>query len=185
MTMQSIRLIAAACAAAVFGAVTGTAIATDPIERGIDAWDHIPQPDLDDPDAAKLSAAKTLPDHYPLITPQGRFEVAELRDRGLYRNRRFGSDPYWIDAPEPAYELAAADHQYLPQDDYKPGPVQTAAEARAAARAALRSEPEEERPVVLAAAEVEPLAPPPIERPAELAGASRMIDVSAELEGRR
>lgn len=34
-----------------------------------------------------------LPDHYPITTPRGRFEVAELRERGLYASRRFRT-PY-------------------------------------------------------------------------------------------
>jgi hypothetical protein len=184
LTMPSPRLIASACAAALLGAMTGASIATEPLERGIDAWDHLPQPDIDGEEADRLSEAKALPDHYPLVTPQGRFEVAELRDRGLYRNRRFAIDDYWIDSPEPAYELAA-DYEYIPADSYEPAPVRTAAEARAAARASLEASPQEAGPPVLAVAEAEPLAPPSVSRPPSLAGAPRVIDVSAELAARQ
>ena len=37
---------------------------------------------------------RALPDHYPLVTPQGRFEVHELADRGLYSQARYAPYPY-------------------------------------------------------------------------------------------
>lgn len=184
--MRPHHLVAGACAAAIFGAVTGAAIRTEPLERGVDAWDQIPHPDTESESRTKLSEPEMLPDHYPLVTPRGRFEVAELRDRGLYRNHRFGSGPHWIEDPEPAYDLASVDYQYLPIDDYEPGPVRTASEARAAAREALEAAPPpEEEPVVLAAAEEQPLAPPPLAEPPALAGEAGTIELPAELATRR
>lgn len=184
--MRSTHLIAGACAAALIGAVTGASMPTDPLDRGIDAWDRLPQPDFaedggeDGP--AGLSEPEALPDHYPLVTPRGRFEVAELRDRGLYRNRRFGSDPYWIDDPEPAYEIADVDYRYLPDEgfDYAPAPPERA--ARSAHSPA--SQPTEGKPLALAAADQGALVPALV-KPRALAGGARVIDVAAELTARQ
>jgi hypothetical protein len=186
--MRSIQLVAGACAAALFGALTGASIGTDPLERGANAWDHVPQPDFDGDSAALQDEPDGLPDHYPLVTPSGRIEVAELRNHGLYRNRRFAIDPYWDGYPEPDYELMAADYLYVP--DEEPAPAARPAPSPApATRLAAASQPQpqpkptENEPVVRAAS-AKPIAPPPLAELPALAGGAKTIEVAAELGGR-
>lgn len=172
--MDNKHLAVAAAAAALAGAVSGAAIDKTPLQRGADAWDQLPRYEIGESDFAALEARRDTPDHYPIVTPQGRFEVAELRDRGLYRNRRFGmqwtSD--WPEYPEPAYEVAAADYEYLPPEPAPRRPVLAPASA---------SETASERAPAILAANAEPLAgeaAPAIEvRP-------RTIDVAATLASR-
>ena len=121
--MRSVHLFVGACAAALLGAVTGASIGTTPLERGVDAWDLIARPEAPAAEFEPNAEPQALPDHYPLITPQDRFEVGELRLRGLYRNRRFAMSSWWVDDFEPAYEIAAADYRYLPYDTPEPEPA--------------------------------------------------------------
>ncbi len=170
--MRSIHLIAGACAAALFGAVTGASMPTDPLNRGIDAWDRLPPPDFGEDDLTGLSEPEALPDHYPIITPRGRFEVAELRDRGLYRNRRFGSDPNWIDGDEPAYEVAEVDYRYVPDEEFDYAPMPP------------KPQPGEDKALALAAAEQGALVAP-VAKPRAIAAGARVIDVPVELAARQ
>lgn len=143
--MQSIRLFVGACAAVLLGAVTGASIDTTPLERRGDAGDLISRPEASAAEFEANAEPQALPDHYPLITPQGRFEVEELRLRGLYRNRRFAMSSWWVDDFEPAYEVAAADYRYLPYDTPEPEPATS-----------VRTPPSEEPPVL--AVDAAPLA---------------------------
>lgn len=164
-------MIAAAGIAALAGAVSGATINTKPLARGIDAWQHVPRAEFAARELERETYRTDLPDHYPLITPQGRIEVAELRDHGLYRNRRYGLSGGWYEpAEEPAYHVVEADYRYVP-DDF----------ARDAPPPPPPAWGQRDRPVALAAA-AEPLS---LEQPVELAVQPRVIDVSAELAARR
>lgn len=183
--MQSIHLFVGACAAALLGAITGASMNTSPLERGVGAWEQIPRHEASVSEFDAEAQRPALPDHYPLITPQGRFEVGELRQRGLYRNRRLALDTWWADPFEPAYEVAGADHRYIPGDTSEPATRDARETASGPARGLSPDPVETDQPVVLAAAESEALAPPPIEPPPALAGGVRRIDLAAELARRR
>jgi hypothetical protein len=80
------------------------------------------------PIAWDAPSAQATPDHYAIVTPEGRFEVSQLSDRGLYRSARYSAVmdfAHNIDAPPappPAAEptapanTAAPDRQVLVYD---------------------------------------------------------------------
>jgi len=105
-----------ACAlAAITGVVTGATVNTQPIQRaGIGMHAIAERAIAFDPSDDGLPDQATLPDHYALSTPEGRFEVAELSTRGLYAQRRFGSR-------EASYDPLPE----VPLDDYEPLPLPT------------------------------------------------------------
>ena len=94
------------------GAATGSAIGATSIKTRSDhAYTKPATPMLGQPTARLASAP---PDHYPIDTPGGRYEVYELRDRGLYRNARFGSgDRFGGETPRYA-EAAVYETAYEP-----------------------------------------------------------------------
>ena len=98
--MKPAPLFMFACGVAVIaGAAGGAAINTTPIQRaGIGAPDFM-RADLAYGDGSELTAEPALPDHYDMITPSGRVEVAELTAHGLYSQQRFG----WDDRGPPAF----------------------------------------------------------------------------------
>lgn len=71
---------------------------------------------------AQKPGQNTLPDHYPLVTPRGTVQVAELWLHGVYRNRRPARFEYDV-APE-LYEFDA-----LEMDLSGAPPVDSAKEA--------------------------------------------------------
>lgn len=173
--MQRTQMIVAAGVAALGGAVSGAAINTKPLPRGFDAWDHVARPELTASQFEVEDHRPPPPNHYPLVTPQGRIEVAELRNHGLYRNRRFAFVGGWYEpAEEPAFHMVEADYQYVPDDfsgDASPPPAAPPPRPSAA--------PER---TVATAADAEPL---DLEEPVELAVKPRVINVPAELAGRQ
>jgi hypothetical protein len=101
--MKPAPMFVFACAvAALSGAVGGAAIDTTPIQRaGIGTPDFLREPSPFDPSAELLTQA-ALPDHYEMLTPTGRVEVAELTTYGLRSQRRFGwSEPSPLEALRP------------------------------------------------------------------------------------
>lgn len=90
--MQATPLFIGACVlASIGGIVSGATINTQPLQRAGIGMDEINRPAVAfDPSDNGLSDQVALPDHYALKTPEGRFEVAELSNRGLYAQRRFG-----------------------------------------------------------------------------------------------
>lgn len=81
--------------AAVSGAVGGAAIDTNPIQRaGVGTPEFLRDPAPFEPSSDALAQA-ALPDHYDMLTPSGRVEVAELTTYGLRSQRRFG----WSEPP--------------------------------------------------------------------------------------
>jgi hypothetical protein len=98
----------AAIIASVSGAMAGTAIgsATIPFRSAYDF--ERPQPQgIADYDGSAAPQVP-LPDHYPIETPGGRFEVYELSARGLYANRRYAfAEPSFAPADEVSYDQLA------------------------------------------------------------------------------
>lgn len=103
--MKATPLFLGACAlASIAGAVGGTTINTSPLQgAGIgsamiahravvaDASDYSHQQEI-------------LPDHYALTTPEGRIEVSDLANRGLYAQQRYGWRTASYEEPvEPAF----------------------------------------------------------------------------------
>lgn len=69
------------------GALAGASMNTDPIGTGSDVVASLPdRPAITIADAAPRTQER-LPDHYPMMTPQGRVEVHELSIRGRHADR--------------------------------------------------------------------------------------------------
>ena len=89
------RLALAAAVIALGGATGGAVIGAQIGETGIIRHASVGgerpqydfQADYDRPNLARTD--ERPPDHYAIETPEGHFEVGELRERGLYRNRRY------------------------------------------------------------------------------------------------
>ena len=92
------RLALAAAVIALGGATGGAVIGAQIGETGIIRHASVGgerpqydfQADYDRPNLARTD--ERPPDHYAIETPEGHFEVGELRERGLYRNRRYSPD---------------------------------------------------------------------------------------------
>jgi hypothetical protein len=125
--MKASPLFLGACAfASIAGAVGGATTNTTPIQNAGIGMDMIPdRPIAFDPSHSGLPDIAP-PDHYPIVTPQGRIEVAELSTRGLYAQQRFGWRSANYDAvPEPALvDEPAYDH--WAQADTSPPAIVTA-----------------------------------------------------------
>lgn len=156
--MQATPMFLGACAlVSVAGVVSGTAIDTNPIQRGGIGMNEIVRPSIDL--SAELSDQPALPDHYALSTPEGKVEVAELSTRGLYAQRRFGwREAIWTPPPEPDW----------PPEEPLPETVEFPTDE--AVRSALR-------------AEVEQVAEAPEDSDTAPQGGARLIDVEQALAG--
>ena len=90
--MKATPMFLGACAlASIAGAVGGATTNTTPIQRGGIGSEMLPERYFAfDASDTGLAKAPALPDHYPVRTPEGRIEVAELSTRGLYSQQRFG-----------------------------------------------------------------------------------------------
>lgn len=160
------RVLGVSAAVLVAGILGGAALGTVPPMQQRGVLDSLPE-------ARTLAfdhrAQGDLPDHYPLITRTGRFEVHELGERGLYSQARYAYRNVYAYYPE---EEGVEDGY---QSDYAVG-LEPAALASA--------EPETWR-----AAPVEPMADDPT-APLEPVGPAvaevtpRIIDVAAELAAR-
>jgi hypothetical protein len=165
--MKAAPLFLAACAlASIGGIVSGATIDTEMIQHAGIGMNDIHRPEIAfDPADTGLSDQVALPDHYALNTPSGRFEVAELSNRGLYAQRRFGwreaqyAPPPEAPLPEP---VAEPGWSYEPPD----APLEISAEAP---RQVIGGPPQAE-----VQASVQQAAPD---------GEARIIDVQAELAG--
>ncbi len=96
-------LMAGAIFAATTGAITGIAFNTTPIKNHSDARGTLPDHPAPSMSRDLASQSAHLPDHYALITPEGRIEVEELGSQGRYRDQRLEQDGYADPLPEPAY----------------------------------------------------------------------------------
>ncbi|MGN6496467.1 MAG: hypothetical protein ACTHK5_03890 [Tsuneonella sp.] len=178
--MERSHMVVGVCAVALAGAATGASINTTPIHDaigGLTIASQHPAP-APGPDAYARDAAPV--DQYALVTPQGRFEVGELRDRGLYSQQRFGG--YWRDAVyhEPSYAVSPPDYRYVDEDSDPPSaPAQAASDPGGDGLDEADALP----PPRVAAVNAKPLAPP-VEQPVAIPVKPRMIDVSAVLASR-
>lgn len=84
--------LGAAAMVAIGGAVAGGAIDTTP--RKI--HDSFPVPGTGMSVGDRDQARRISANHYPLRTPEETVEVAELRERGLYSQKRYGQT-YYVD----------------------------------------------------------------------------------------
>lgn len=66
------------------GAISGSAIGKSPMLMSDD--DVLPSASA--PSSTRHFSSQRLPDHYPLVTPDGTVPVAELAMRGRYRDRQ-------------------------------------------------------------------------------------------------
>lgn len=96
-------LIVGAITAATAGAITGIAFDTTPIQNHASARGGLPDHSDSVMSRDLASQSATLPDHYALITPEGRIEVEELGTRGRYRDRGFALDDYTDPPLQPGY----------------------------------------------------------------------------------
>lgn len=80
-------LLGAAILAPVTGAIAGSQMSTEPIGVYADVTASLPDQPIAYNRAGPTLQQERLPDHYPLETPEGRIEVAELAWHGRYRDR--------------------------------------------------------------------------------------------------
>lgn len=160
--MKATPLFLGACAlASVAGAVAGATMNTTPIQNAAIGMDMLPERDIAFNSADSGLPEVAPPDHYAMITPQGRIEAAELSTRGLYSQRRFGWNTAQYDIqPETAFTDEAAGSDW--SDNAAPAP-------------AIKAPP--------LPAPVEPLR---LDEPAEASsGQPRVIDVAVALAAAR
>lgn len=118
-----------ACAIAVIalggatgGAVIGAQIGQAPILQRAGVGGERPSYDFEGDYNRGVAArpnAERPPDRYALETPEGRVEIAELRQRGLYRNRRYSDYDRALAAEDRMWEAEMA---ALERGDWQPDP---------------------------------------------------------------
>ena len=107
------HILGAVAVVAIAGAVSGATIGDSPVlDRG--QTETMPTAQIVSASNAAMRNAERLPDHYPLKTPNGTVEVAELSLHGRMRDR--GGDLWWegrdadrvnMDAGYDFYEIAS------------------------------------------------------------------------------
>ncbi|MGE5952551.1 MAG: hypothetical protein ACM308_02855 [Qipengyuania vulgaris] len=86
------HILGAVAVVAIAGAVSGATIGESPVlKRGL--TETMPTAPIVSASSAAMRRAERLPDHYPLKTPNGTIEVAELSLHGRMRDR--GGDLWW------------------------------------------------------------------------------------------
>ena len=188
-------IMGAVALTAIAGAASGAAIGDIPMLKTSATQSTVPQASFASQSAASREAARQLPNHYPLETPQGTVEVAELALHGRMRDR--GGDLWWdrnesegrhLDADYDFYATASEERvareealvaytgEAPPRNAPRtaqpvaPPPPQAERVTRAEAPLAL-SEPAEMRPAASAASE-------------RMIGNAKVIDVKAALASR-
>lgn len=109
--------IGGATGGAVIGAQIGDAEILQRARIGGERPGYDFQADYNAPGLART--AERPPDQYALETPEGRFEVGELRNRGLYRNRRYSDYDAALAAEDRAWDAEMA---ALERGDWQPDP---------------------------------------------------------------
>ena len=108
------------------GAVIGAQIGESEIIRHASVGGERPQHDFQaDYDRTSFTrSADRPPDQYAIKTPEGTFGVGELRERGLYRNRRHSTFASDLAAQDRAWEqdMAALESDDWQRDDWQPDP---------------------------------------------------------------
>lgn len=171
------KLLAAAAIVGIAGAASGAVIGLAPVLKRTAIGGERPASDFGGSPPADLVGTRDLPpDRFAIETPTGRFEVAELRDRGLHRNRRPSTYDRALDA-----DLAGWDRSDSPSE---PDPAfadrtWTEAGGEKFVRAVPASPPRAINPVEL------PAPPARAEIPAEPSDitAAMQIDRSAAADG--
>lgn len=98
------HLLGAIALVAIVGAVSGASVGDSPIlVRG--HHETLPEARIVRAANADLRDTSRPPDHYPLETPQGTVEVAELALHGRLRDR--GGDMWWEDRSEDRANMSA------------------------------------------------------------------------------
>ena len=161
--MKATPLFLGACAlASIGGIVSGATINTEMIQHAGIGMNEINRPAIAfDPADSGLGDQVASPDHYALTTPSGHYEVAELSNRGLYAQRRFG----WREA-----HYAPPPEAPLPEPVAEPGWSYGSADEQAYSA----DEPSPQ--------DIDPPATPVVSQ-AAAEGDARLIDVQAELAG--
>ncbi len=140
------RLLGAGAAVLFVGIASGAVIGKVPPMKHL-AQDYL-LPQAGGGELARTPSS-ALPDHYPIVTPEGRFEVYELSDRGLYRTARY-AEAYYPAAYYPE-DYAAFDEYADDAGGWADAPVAPSvapaaiAATREAAPAALVAPPVPER----------------------------------------
>jgi hypothetical protein len=127
------RLLGAAAAVLLAGVSGGAVLGKVPQMQQRGVQEMLPQASVVHFESPQQAS---LPDHYPIVTPQGRFEVHELRDRGLYRQARY-VDPY----QGTGWDVYAGEYDD-PQYAAAPEPMPRAIEAAQTVGAGLKLEPQ-------------------------------------------
>ena len=169
------------------GALIGTAVATEPIARATDPIAEVPQHKVETRSTEEAQAMIAPRNHYPLKTPDGVIEVAELTYHGRMRHRLreqplYGaqSEAEAFGAMEPAVIVSDEPHlaeaRDLPENfvPLEPGVFENT--ARTAPKPADNTTQQAAAP-----GERTRFA----QRDAELEGKARMIDVGSEIRTSR
>ena len=89
--MKATPLFLGACAlASIVGAVGGTTINTSPLQGAGLGSAMIAQRAVVADASDYGHQQEILPDHYAMTTPEGRIDVSDLANRGLYAQQRYG-----------------------------------------------------------------------------------------------
>jgi len=158
------QFLGALAAVLVAGVTGGAMLGKVPPMRQIGLTDMFPTAHGPSYAGMQFADGPAPPDQYAIVTPEGRFEIEELSDRGLYRAQRVAWDRAY---PEPVYvDLAAAYQQvsYTQPDE----PLDLAEPAT------IDDAPAAEEPAEVTR-----------EQPALASSGFRVIDVTAELAARR
>ena len=161
--MKTTPLILGATAfATCLGVALGATVPTDPLTNGADPLADVPRHQPTPVDFA--SVKRNLPNHYPLETPQGTIEVAQLSDYGLYRNKHYTVADF-VYRPDPQPELAVAEQEqaatYMAARYEEPPQQQAQPAARYVEPVEVATDPLARKPVKLDAGLVEVDTTPP------------------------
>ena len=153
------RFLGALAAGLVAGVTGGAVLGTVPPMRQIGVTDMFPAAHIQ-PGGWPRADGPPPPDQYAIVTPEGRFEIEELSDRGLYRAQQVAWEQTAYAQLNDRYEDASYLEAVQPLDLAEPATIENA-------------------PATEAPAEVTK------EQPALASSGFRVIDVAAELAARR
>ena len=189
------HMLGAVAVVAIAGAVSGATIGDTPVlSQGL--TETIPDAPIVSASNAKMRNTERLPDHYPLKTPNGTIEVAELSLHGRMRDR--GGDMLWVGRDKERahmnteydfYETASAkriehEHRLLAFLGKTAAHAKVDREASQQATTKARMS-RAEAPMALAEpAEIAPPEPAVQRADTESIGNSRTVDVTAALASR-
>lgn len=129
------HIVCAVAVATIAGAVSGATIGDSPVLTRA-SIDTLPQAAIIGGSNDALRNSSRLPDHYPLETPKGTIEVAELALHGRMRER--GGDMWWEDGREAPIRTSAGYDFYQTAS-----PERIAHEQRVLAFTGGRAEPQQ------------------------------------------